>query len=277
MDAIFRKEGQSLDYTPVSAVSAGDVIALQNNFYGIAKLDIAANELGALATTGIYQAAKPAGVINFGALLYWNADTKQVQTTTIDNAYIGRAAAPAADTDETVLFALNASNIGTVSAPEAQATPAVTQNAIAALTATDPTCDAADPSITAVDPAEMNADEPTVNGPTTDGILGTDYSAEAAAIKAAIEQNDTNVDAVKAELDNLIDDVTAIRTQLVAAIADLATLRDSDKAIIDDVQAIETSLEAGIDDLGTLKTEVNAAKADLATAVTALTTAGLFE
>ena len=72
MDAIFRKEGQSLDYTPVSAVSAGDVIALQNNFYGIAKLDIAANELGSLAVTGIYQVAKPAGVpiIGMGGIQY---------------------------------------------------------------------------------------------------------------------------------------------------------------------------------------------------------------
>lgn len=263
MDAIFRKEGQSLDYTPVSAVSAGDVIALQNNFYGIAKLDIAANELGALAITGIFQMAKPAGVINFGAILYWNAATHQAQTTPIDNAYFGRAAAAAADTDETVLVAVNTSNIGTVSAPEAQATPAVTQNAIAALTATDPTCDAADPSITAVDPAEMTAADP-------------------AAITATSEDADTteliaDVTAVRAEVIKLIDDVTAIRTQLVAAIADLATLRDSDKAIIDDVQAIETSLEAGIDDLATLKTAVNAAKTDLATAVTALTTAGLFE
>jgi predicted RecA/RadA family phage recombinase len=277
MDAIFRKEGQSLDYTPVSAVSAGDVIALQNNFYGIAKLDIAANELGALAVNGIYQMAKPAGVINFGAILYWNAGTKQVQTTPIDNAYCGRAAAAAADADETVLVAVNACNIGSVSAPEAQAAPAVTQNAIAALTATDPTCDAADPSITAVDPAEMTAADPTVVDPVTETITGSDYTGQAAIIKLAIEANTTAVKAVEAEVEKLIDDVTAIRTQLVAAIADLATLRDSDKAIIDDVQAIETSLEAGIDDLGTLKTAVNAAKTDLATAVTALTTAGLFE
>ena len=201
MDAIFRKEGQSLDYTPVSAVSAGDVIALQNNFYGIAKLDIAANELGTLAVTGIYQVAKPAGVINFGAILYWNVDTKQVQTTPIDNAYFGRAAAAAADADETVLAAVNACNIGTVSAPEAQATPAVTQNVIADLTATDPT----------------------VTGPATDGIVGTDYATEAAAIKAAIEQNDTNVDAVKVELVKLIDDLGTLKTAVNAAKADLAT------------------------------------------------------
>ena len=131
----------------------------------------------------------------------------------VENGYIGRAVAASSGT--TVWILLNGTNIGTVQIPEAQPTPAVTQNAITALTATDPTCDAADPSITAVDPAEMTAADPTVTGPTTDGIVGTDYSAAAAAIKAAIEQNDTNVDALKAELDNLIDDVTAIWTQLV--------------------------------------------------------------
>lgn len=277
MDAIYYQQGNSLDYTPTSAVGAGDVIALQNNYWGVAKLDIAANALGCLAVAGVFKVGKPAGAIAFGALLYWNASTKQAQTTPIDNAYIGRAAAAAGDDDADVLLALNASNIGTVSAPEAQATPAVTQNAIAALTATDPTCDAADPSITAVDPAEMTAKDPTVVDPVTDTITGTDYTGQAAIIKLAIEANTTAVKAVEAEVEKLIDDVTALRTQLVAAIADLATLRDSDKAIIDDVQAIETSLEAGIDDLATLKTAVNAAKTDLATAVTALTTAGIFE
>lgn len=160
MNARYFQQGNSLNYTPTSDVSAGDVIALQNNYWGIAKLDIAANNLGSLAVTGVYQVAKAAGEIAFGALLYWNASTNQAQTTPIANAYIGRAAAAAADADGEVLLALNASNIGTVSVPEAQSTPAVTQNAIAALTATDPTCDAADPSITAVDPAEMTAKEP---------------------------------------------------------------------------------------------------------------------
>lgn len=272
-EAIFVQKGAAIDYTPTeSAVAAGDIVFLANNYAGVAEFPIAQNAMGSLAVTGIFKCAKDGNAITAGALVYWNTD--KAQAGAVSNKYLGRAAIAAAKTDPYVYFFLNAPNIGAFTAIDPQASPAPTQNAIAALTATDPTCDAADPSITAVDPAAMTAADPTVTGPTTDGIVGTDYAAEAAAIKAAIEQNDTNVDAIKAQLDKLIDDVTAVRTQLVAAIADLATLRDSDKAIIDDVQAIETSLEAGIDDLGTLGTAANAAKTDLAAVVTALETAG---
>lgn len=272
-EAVFVQKGAAIDYTPTeAAVDAGDIVFLANNYAGVAEFPIAQNAMGSLAVTGIFKCAKDANAIAAGALVYWNTD--KAQAGAVSNKYLGRAAIAAAETDPYVYFFLNAPNIGAFTAIDPQSSPVATQETIAALTATDPTCDAADPSITAVDPEEMNADKPTVNGPTTTGILGSDYANEAAVIKAAIEQNDTNVDAVKVELDELIDDVTAIRTQLVAAIADLATLRDSDKAIIDDVQAIETSLEAGIVDLATVKTEVNAAKTDLAAVVTALETAG---
>ena len=40
--ATFRHEGASIDYTPGSAISAGDVI-VQGELVGVAKLDIAAN------------------------------------------------------------------------------------------------------------------------------------------------------------------------------------------------------------------------------------------
>ena len=308
--ATYIQQGEFVDYTPSGAgVDAGDVVALGNDFFGVALRDIADGEKGALATGGIFEFVST-GSVAAGALVFWDSENKRVSTAAVNNNYIGRASAAAAGNKCRVF--LNATNIGKFTVITPGAAPKATQAAIAALTATDPTCDAAvptitatdptcdaaDPSITAIDPAEMNAAVPAVTGPTTDGIIGNAYAGEAAAIKAAIEQNDTNVDAVKAELDNLIDDVTAIRTQLVAAIADLATLRDSDKAIIDDVQAIktslelaiddlatlrdsdkaiiddvqaiETSLEAGIDDLGTLKTAVNAAKTDLAAVVAAL-------
>jgi len=207
MDAIFRKEGQSLDYTPVSDVSAGDVIALQNNFYGIANLDIKANELGALVTTGIYQVAKPAGAINFGAILYWNAATHQAQTTPIDNAYFGRAAAAAADTDETVLVAVNASNIGTVSAPEAQ---------------TEPTPTAADVTPTVTDPvAATNAADITVSGT---------YADDDDAIAAAVNANRADIAALitgaakgKTDITSLATNLNKINDDLAAVVAALKT------------------------------------------------------
>ena len=266
--ATYIQQGEFVDYTPSGAgVAAGDVIALGNDFFGVALRDIADGEKGALATGGIFEFVST-GTVAAGALVFWDASNKRVSTAAVSNTYIGRASAAAADNKCRVF--LNATNIGEFTAITPGAAPKATQAAIVALTAADPTVDVADPTITAVDPAEMNAKDPTVVDPVTDTITGTDYTGQAAIIKLAIEANTTAVKAVEAEVEKLIDDVTAIRTQLVAAIADLATLRDSDKAIIDDVQAIETSLEAGIDDLGTLKTAVNAAKTDLAAVVAAL-------
>lgn len=272
-EAVFVQKGAAIDYTPASAaVDAGDIVFLANNYAGVAEFPIAQNAMGSLAVTGIFKCAKDENAITAGALVYWNTD--KAQAGAVSNKYLGRAAIAAADSDSYVYFFLNAPNIGAFTAIDPQASPVAKQVTFTALTAEDPTCDAADPSITAVNPAAITAADPTVVDPVTEGIDGAEWAAADSVVKAAIEANTTAVKAVEAELEKLIDDVTAIRTQLVAAIADLATLRDSDKAIIDDVQAIETSLEAGIDDLGTLRTAANAAKTDLAAVVTALGTAG---
>lgn len=55
--ARFFQEGKSIDYTPASAVAAGDII-VQNGIVGVAKLAIAASTLGALCTEGIIEIAK---------------------------------------------------------------------------------------------------------------------------------------------------------------------------------------------------------------------------
>ena len=59
MQAIFRQPGNSIDYTPSTAVSAGDVV-VQGTLVAIARADIAANALGALATAGVFDGAKVA-------------------------------------------------------------------------------------------------------------------------------------------------------------------------------------------------------------------------
>ena len=51
MKARFIHDGLSIDYTPAADVAAGDVIEL-GEWIGIAKLDIAAGTLGALAVAG---------------------------------------------------------------------------------------------------------------------------------------------------------------------------------------------------------------------------------
>ena len=72
--AQFIHDGNSIDYTPGADVSAGDVV-VQGELVGIAKLDIAANTLGALAVAGVFDLPKTAGVgeaITIGSKVYWD-------------------------------------------------------------------------------------------------------------------------------------------------------------------------------------------------------------
>lgn len=191
MDAIFYQHGNSLDYTPTADVGAGAVVALQNNYWGIAKLDIAANFRGALAVNGVFKVAKPSGEIAFGALLFWNVSNKQAQTTPIENAYIGRAAAAAADADGEVLLALNASNIGAMDLPSPQ---------------TEPTPTAADVTPTVTDaPAATNAADVTVTGT---------YADDDDAIEAGINANRADVAAILTWAGKAKTDITALATNL---------------------------------------------------------------
>lgn len=102
--AIFIHDGNSIDYTPGANVSAGDVVA-QGELVGIAKLDIVANALGALAVTGVFDLPKATGAstaITAGAKVYWNATASQATTTASGNKYLGKTVRAAADGDATV-------------------------------------------------------------------------------------------------------------------------------------------------------------------------------
>lgn len=97
MIARFVQEGKSIDYTPGADVAAGDVVVL-TNIIGIAKLDIAANALGALTVIGGFEVAKPSDEAwVFGQRLFWDADNEQF-TTTNTGIPAGCAGADAAET-----------------------------------------------------------------------------------------------------------------------------------------------------------------------------------
>ncbi len=102
--AQFIHDGKSIDYTPGADVAAGDVV-VQNDLLGVAKLDIAANTLGALAVTGVFDVPKATGAgtaIGAGAKVYWNATAKQATTTATGNKYLGKTVKAAVDADATV-------------------------------------------------------------------------------------------------------------------------------------------------------------------------------
>jgi len=60
MNARYVQRGEAIDYTPAADIHAGDVVRL-GRLVGVAKLDIRAGELGALALTGVYEMKVKAG------------------------------------------------------------------------------------------------------------------------------------------------------------------------------------------------------------------------
>ena len=106
MTARFIHDGSSIDYTPVADVTAGDMV-VQGDLIGIAKLDIAADALGALAVTGVFDVPKTAGVaeaITAGAKVYWDVGDGVAKTDDEAgaNKYLGKVIAAAGDNDTTV-------------------------------------------------------------------------------------------------------------------------------------------------------------------------------
>ncbi len=104
--AQFIHDGGYIDFTPGSAVAAGDVV-VQGDLVGIAKGDIPAGRLGALAVEGVYDVAKEAdGGVTFtvGALAYWDSVNKVAVTDDGGGAYklLGKVVKAAADGDALV-------------------------------------------------------------------------------------------------------------------------------------------------------------------------------
>lgn len=78
MQARFIHDGNAIDYRPDSDVSAGDVV-VQEQLVGIAKVDIPAGTLGALAVTGVFEMPKPGGDhFLVGHEVTWDNDAKIV-------------------------------------------------------------------------------------------------------------------------------------------------------------------------------------------------------
>jgi predicted RecA/RadA family phage recombinase len=105
--ARFVQTGNAIDYAPDSDVSAGDVV-VQNDLVGVAKLDIKADALGALAVTGVFDFPKATGggtAIDAGLDVYWDAAAGEATTDEGSgsvNKKIGRSVADAGDSDATV-------------------------------------------------------------------------------------------------------------------------------------------------------------------------------
>jgi predicted RecA/RadA family phage recombinase len=73
---IFIHDGGTIDHIPVADVAAGDVV-VQGELVGVAKLDIKAGKLGALAVVGVFDfPVEDVGAWGVGQLAYWNTADK---------------------------------------------------------------------------------------------------------------------------------------------------------------------------------------------------------
>ena len=107
--ATFVHDGKTVDYTPSSAVAAGDVV-VQGDLAGVAPRPIAANTLGALAVGGVFEFPKATGTgkaIAAGKKVYWDATNKQATETSSGNTFLGKTVAAVGDSDATVRVRLS--------------------------------------------------------------------------------------------------------------------------------------------------------------------------
>ena len=85
------KHGNPLmvDYTPVSAVAAGEVVEV-NDVPFVCHTAIAANELGALAAGGgVYEVTTDGTTDTGGDTIYWDDTANKVTTTSAGNPHWG--------------------------------------------------------------------------------------------------------------------------------------------------------------------------------------------
>lgn len=126
MKASLVQSPETIDHTPSSAVSAGDVVVI-GSMLGIASLPIAADALGALNTVGIFDVAKVTGAITVGARIYWDptgdpeggdAGTGAATTSGDGLLCMGIVTVAAVSADETVrvLFVQTIGGVGTAAA-----------------------------------------------------------------------------------------------------------------------------------------------------------------
>lgn len=109
MQAIFVHEGTAIDYRPTADVAAGSVVVL-GELIGIAKSNIKAGELGALAVAGVFDFTKANGsgtAIALGALVYWDATQNQATTVSSGNKLLGKCVQAASDSDSRVRVRLS--------------------------------------------------------------------------------------------------------------------------------------------------------------------------
>lgn len=106
MNATFVKQGNTINHTPGSAVSAGDIVVVNGNFVGIANSPISSGVQGSLAITGTFDIAKDGTsgpTFAVGDPVFWDvSDALAVTEPTSDSVFMGFAEKAAGTNEATV-------------------------------------------------------------------------------------------------------------------------------------------------------------------------------
>lgn len=100
-DGKYKAPGRNWDYTPGSAKTADEIVAI-GDVIGVVINDIAANAQGAVAVEGVF--ALPCDTVGFaqGVKVYWDSTASQATETPSNNRYIGTVAKAATTANSTV-------------------------------------------------------------------------------------------------------------------------------------------------------------------------------
>lgn len=105
MKARYYQRGESIDYIPNADTEAGTPVFL-GKLAGITKLDIKANEIGAIATVGAFTIVKDSSAFTAGTGVYWDAENGKA-TATPNAKYLGVAIEAADTSAEAVKVLIN--------------------------------------------------------------------------------------------------------------------------------------------------------------------------
>ena len=89
--AIFVQRGEQIHYVPTTDRAAGEVV-VQGDFVGVTVRPIAANTLGTLVVSGVFDFPKSTGAAyTAGQVLYWDDANKVATDTATGNKLLGKA------------------------------------------------------------------------------------------------------------------------------------------------------------------------------------------
>lgn len=103
-NAVFRRNGDKIDYSCTGKVAAGDIIKLPGGLVGVAEVGGTAGDVVALTMRGVFE-LNSTGAIAQGALVYLTSEGKA--TATKGDQCLGTAWAAAAAGSTRALVAIN--------------------------------------------------------------------------------------------------------------------------------------------------------------------------